>query len=331
MKGRRSLITSGIFPFIVAICFFKIILPGDANALTINNGAAYTNNASVSLAVDIPPYCMTVAVSDDQGGSSSLLCSIAPQGYDLAPGDGLRTVTADVTYYQPYDCSYYYDCNCSCCSWLFGVCNGDCCDTCYQQQTCYNYYSYNQQSTITLDTVPPQLISVTPSGTTNDPYSDIVATFSDVTSGINVESVSLTLDGNVLSNCSTTESQIDCTSSNVSGGSHVIGGSVSDNAGNSSAVDGSFTLVYLPVRLDGTDPLYYPGVQEAFNAAAQGDIIECEAQEFVGDMDFNQTNVSALLDGGYDSAFSSKSGITAIAGSLTVSQGTLTVEDISID
>jgi hypothetical protein len=158
-----------------------------------------------------------------------------------------------------------------------------------------------------------------------------VATFSDVTSGINVESVSLKLDGNALSNCTTTESQIDCTSSNVSGGSHVIGGSVSDNAGNSSAIDGSFTLLYLPVRLAGVDPVYYPGVQEAFNSAAQGDIIECQAQEFVGDMDFNQTNVSASVEGGYDSAFSSKSGVTTITGSLTVSQGTLTVEDISIN
>lgn len=200
-----------------------------------------------------------------------------------------------------------------------------------------SYYSVdnvtNQESPKTvhakLDKTAPQVTNVTPSGTTNNAYPTIAADLYDSASGIDTTSSALTLDGGPASNCTITESQISCLSPHLSSGLHTIGGSVSDNAGNSSPVAWSFTLVYLPVRLVGASPIdYYSTPGTAYGYAENGDTMECQA------LDFNEAltldgGVNFTLSGGFNASYSISAGETSVNG-LTIKTGCLTIEKLTI-
>jgi hypothetical protein len=180
-----------------------------------------------------------------------------------------------------------------------------------------------------LDKTAPEVSNVTPSGTTYDAYPTIAADYLDSASGINPASASLSLDsGPALSTCVATASHISCSSSHLLSGAHTIGGSVSDNVGHSSPIIGSFTLVYLPVRLAGTSPAYFSAVQDAYDAAETGDTIECQARNFAESLLFDR-DVSVFLSGGYNDEYTSNSGTTSVS-ALVISNGTVTVENLVI-
>jgi hypothetical protein len=91
----------------------------------------------------------------------------------------------------------------------------------------------------------------------------ISADYSDVGTGIDTGSVVVTLDGNILSGCVVTASDVSCTVSGLAGGEHTIGGSVSDNDGNSTAINGSFLIVcYQPDLSLGTPQPYWASYQD---------------------------------------------------------------------
>ena len=92
------------------------------------------------------------------------------------------------------------------------------------------------------DSTPPTVSSVQPSGTIYTISPTIVVNYSDAGSGIKTASVSVTLDGNAMAGCTVTTSQASCPASNLAAGAHTIGGSVADNAGNSSPISGSFSV-----------------------------------------------------------------------------------------
>ncbi len=95
------------------------------------------------------------------------------------------------------------------------------------------------------DSTPPVISSVQPSSSINTSSAAVSVYYSDPApaSGINTASVSVTLDGSPVSGCTVTAASANCPAYNLAVGSHVIGGSVSDNAGNRTAISGGFSVV----------------------------------------------------------------------------------------
>jgi hypothetical protein len=92
--------------------------------------------------------------------------------------------------------------------------------------------------------------------------------------------------------------------------------------------DYTYTAANYPVRIARATPVYYYAVQDAYNAAVDGDVIQVEAGFLSGNITINR-NISVTLDGGYAMNFSTKTGATNISGSLTTmtGSGTVTVKD----
>jgi len=84
-----------------------------------------------------------------------------------------------------------------------------------------------------------------------------------------------------------------------------------------------------PVRIPGPPIVYFSTIQAAYNSAATGNTIQSQNLTFSGNLNFNRA-ISVTLRGGYDSGFASNAGYTTISGSLTISNGTVTVENIVI-
>ncbi|MHB8859142.1 MAG: NosD domain-containing protein [Thermoleophilia bacterium] len=95
----------------------------------------------------------------------------------------------------------------------------------------------------TVDKTAPTVSSVQPSGTVASSSQTVSAVFSDAGSGIDTASVSVYLDGARINACSADASGVSCGVSGLATGPHVISGSVSDGAGNSSPIGGSFDFV----------------------------------------------------------------------------------------
>jgi hypothetical protein len=84
----------------------------------------------------------------------------------------------------------------------------------------------------------------------------------------------------------------------------------------------------LPVRVVGVTTAYYPSLQDAYNAASNGDTIQSQFGEFAGDVTMNDvSNKSVTLEGGYDCDYLSIVGITGIRGKITISSGTVTIRN----
>jgi len=71
----------------------------------------------------------------------------------------------------------------------------------------------------------------------------------------------------------------------------------------------------------------YLTIQDAYNAAESGDIIQAQALAFAGNLTANK-DISVTLDGGYTCDFSSNLFTTALQGVLTTSSGTLTISNL---
>ncbi len=83
----------------------------------------------------------------------------------------------------------------------------------------------------------------------------------------------------------------------------------------------------LPVRIvrgTGASPTYYPNLNEAYNAALDGDTIQALATNFIEDIISSKT---LTITGGYSCDYSSQVGSTILQGSITVNDGILTIGD----
>ncbi|MBA4371352.1 MAG: hypothetical protein C0402_00650 [Thermodesulfovibrio sp.] len=65
-------------------------------------------------------------------------------------------------------------------------------------------------------------------------------------------------------------------------------------------------------------------------ASVDGDRIQAQALTFTGDLNFAHPGIAVSLEGGYDSGFSNPTGNSVIRGSVTISDGAVTVENITI-
>jgi lysophospholipase L1-like esterase len=84
-----------------------------------------------------------------------------------------------------------------------------------------------------------------------------------------------------------------------------------------------------PVRISGVVGGYYAGIQEAYDAAYDGAVIQIQAMEISGDIDFNRS-IAVTLDGGYDCDFISSVGKTTVVGDITVSNGQVMMNNIMV-
>jgi hypothetical protein len=73
----------------------------------------------------------------------------------------------------------------------------------------------------------------------------------------------------------------------------------------------------------------YTTLQDAIAAVADGDTVQALAMAFSEPLTFD-ADYAVLLQGGYDSGFTANPGFTTLNGSLTISDGTVTVENLSI-
>lgn len=85
-----------------------------------------------------------------------------------------------------------------------------------------------------------------------------------------------------------------------------------------------------PVRIAKATPVYYATIQDAYNAASDGDTIQSLASDFTETLTFNRS-VSVTLQGGYDCDYTNNAGSSVIKGSLTISAGTLTVNNLVLE
>jgi len=78
----------------------------------------------------------------------------------------------------------------------------------------------------------------------------------------------------------------------------------------------------------------YATIQSAYNASANGDVIALQTTTFTESPVFslanNALNVSVVLNGGYDAAFSAQTGFTTIKGVFTVSAGSVVMNNVII-
>jgi hypothetical protein len=81
-----------------------------------------------------------------------------------------------------------------------------------------------------------------------------------------------------------------------------------------------------PTRIDGTDPEYYLTLQEAYDAAGDGAVIQCVEVSFTENL-FIDIDKFVAIEGGYDGAYSINSGYTILNGDIDISNGTLTIEN----
>jgi hypothetical protein len=90
----------------------------------------------------------------------------------------------------------------------------------------------------------------------------------------------------------------------------------------------SITVLSYPVRI--ASPLsYYLNIQDAYDACFNANIIQIGATEFIEDL-YLDKNVSIILKGGYDSNYNNNSSYTAVKGKLTITHGTVEIENLII-
>lgn len=83
------------------------------------------------------------------------------------------------------------------------------------------------------------------------------------------------------------------------------------------------------VRVIGTSLLYYSTLQDAYNSAGDGEIIQVQAVTLNESLSIN-INKSVTISGGYNGAYTSQLGKTTIQGSLSVTNGKITVEGLKL-
>jgi hypothetical protein len=84
------------------------------------------------------------------------------------------------------------------------------------------------------------------------------------------------------------------------------------------------------VRIMQEPSIYYSRLQTGYDTTIEGDTVQVRAAELNEDI-FLDLNKSITIKGGYDGSFTTNSGITTINGNMTISDGTLTIENVIIE
>jgi len=97
--------------------------------------------------------------------------------------------------------------------------------------------------------------------------------------------------------------------------------------------DKNVTATFIPcpqsVRIAGAVPVYYSTLQEAYDAAVEGDIIQSQDSVFTEDLNIDR-NISVTFEGGYNCDYTAISGATVLNGNMMISNGTVTMENVQV-
>jgi len=74
---------------------------------------------------------------------------------------------------------------------------------------------------------------------------------------------------------------------------------------------------------------YYSTIQSAYANASDGDALKIRSMDFTENLLLNRS-IAVTLDGGYDCDFEAVGGSTTLKGTLTITSGTLTVNNLII-
>jgi hypothetical protein len=85
----------------------------------------------------------------------------------------------------------------------------------------------------------------------------------------------------------------------------------------------------LPVRIAGTTPVSYTSLQNAYNAAVNDNEIQIQNMVLTENVNMSD-NKTVTIKGGYDCNYSARSGSTTINGTLTISNGSVSIEDVVV-
>lgn len=80
-----------------------------------------------------------------------------------------------------------------------------------------------------------------------------------------------------------------------------------------------------PVRIVRATPAYYSTLQAAYDAAADGETIQSQSVNFTEDLHSNR-NISVTFEGGYNCEYTANTEKTILNGTMTVSDGIVTIE-----
>ncbi|KAF0218590.1 MAG: Ig family [Geobacteraceae bacterium] len=106
---------------------------------------------------------------------------------------------------------------------------------------------------------------------------------------------------------------------------------VTDTVGSSTTTTGQIAVSKSAVRSKYPVITYFGTLQAAYNAQPDGGTATVEAMDtsWSEDITFDR-NVTVTIKGGYDDAFTSQPGITTLQGILTISGGTVTIDNLAI-
>jgi len=91
-------------------------------------------------------------------------------------------------------------------------------------------------------------------------------------------------------------------------------------------VSAAFTLLP-PVRLAGLTSASFTAIGETYAAAQDGATIQAKAVGFTENLLFDR-GIAVTLSGGYDGAYGFSSGYTTVSGDMTITGGTVVVENL---
>lgn len=107
----------------------------------------------------------------------------------------------------------------------------------------YTFVSADSLATpAALDVTPPEVSGITPVGTIYDGSATIRASYQDPGSGVNPNSVTVSIDGDPLTACDVTDTEVSCDITGLPAGAHTIGVNASDLSGNGSLTEGDFEV-----------------------------------------------------------------------------------------
>lgn len=85
------------------------------------------------------------------------------------------------------------------------------------------------------------------------------------------------------------------------------------------------------MRIAGSPPRYFSYLQQACAAAENNDVIQMQAMTYDGAQTFDNFGLSVTLKGGYNATYSNNAGQTVVGSPFTVENGTIIVENVTIN
>ncbi|MBI5058123.1 MAG: PKD domain-containing protein [Nitrospirae bacterium] len=115
-------------------------------------------------------------------------------------------------------------------------------------------------------------------------------------------------------------------------GTYTVRLTVTDSDGNVDSLTKTdyINVCALPVRINLITPVYYSTLQEAYDAAADGDFIQSQAVSLTENLNIN-INKTITIEGGYDCSYTTQTGKTTLNGTLNIIDGTATIENFILE